>query len=76
MIGFNKLWGVNLISRFPGVVCFRISYPLDQVLEGSSLTGVSMIDNPFDFIFFFSFDKVRRWPRIVRPVCICFMIGG
>ena len=75
MIGFNKLWSMNLVSWFPGVVRFRVSLPLDEVLEGSSPAGVSMIDHPFYFIFFFPFDKVRGWPRIVGSVCVRFAIG-
>ena len=62
MIGVNELWSVDLISWFPSIVCFWISYPLDEILEGSSPAGALMINDPFDFIFFFSFDKVRRGP--------------
>ncbi len=76
MVGINKLWSMNLVGWFPGVVRFWISYPFDEVLEGSSPTSASMINDPFDFIFFFPFDKVRRWPRVVGPVCVCFTIGG
>ncbi len=28
VIGFNKVWGVDL-SWFPGIVCFRIALPFD-----------------------------------------------
>ena len=76
MIGVNKLWSVDLISWFPGVIRFWIPYPLDKILEGSSPPGVSMIDNSFNLIFFFSFDQVRRWPRVVGSMCVRFTIGG
>jgi len=75
VIGFNELWSMNLVSWFPGVVRFRIPFPLDEVLEGSSPASISMIDHLFYLIFFFSFDKVRRWPRIVGSVCVRFAIG-
>src|SRR5216684_423424 len=75
VIGFNKLWSVNLVSWFPGIVRFWIPFPLDEVLESSSPASVSMIDHFFHLIFFFSFDKVRGWPGIVRSVCIRFTIG-
>src|SRR5229473_8127117 len=75
VIGVNKLWSMNLISWFPGVVCFWVSHPLNEVLESSSPAGASMINDFFDLVFFFPFDKVRRWPRIVRSMCIRFMIG-
>jgi len=76
VIGFNNLWSVNLVSWFPGVVCFWVSFPLDKILECSSLTGMSVIDHLLHFVFFFTFDKVRRWPGVVRPVCVGFAIGG
>jgi len=62
VVGVNKLWSVNLVSWFPGVICFWVPYPLDEVLEGSSPAGTPMINDPFNFVFFFPFDKVRRWP--------------
>ena len=76
VIGFNDSWSVNLVSWFPGVIRFRVSLPFDEVLEGSGPAGVSMIDHFFDFVFLFTFDKVRGWPGIVGPVCVGFAIGG
>src|SRR5258708_7013321 len=75
VIGINELRSMNLISWFPGVICFWVPYPLDEVLESSSPSGASMINDSFDLVFFFSFDKVRRWPRVVGPVCVRFVIG-
>ena len=62
MIGINESWGMDLVSWFPGVVCFWIPYPFDKILESSSPTGVPVINDFLHFVFFFSFDKVRRWP--------------
>jgi len=76
VIGVNKLWSMDLISWFPGIICFRVSYPLDKILESSSPPGAPMINDSFDFIFFLSFDKVRRWPRVVGAMCARFAIGG
>ena len=76
MIGFNKLRGVDLVSWFPGVVRFWVPNPLDEILEGSSPAGVSVINDFLHFVFFLSFDKVRGWPGIVRSVCVRFAIGG
>ena len=75
VIGFNELRGVDLVSWFPGVVRFRVPFPFDEVLEGSSPASISVINHFFHLIFFFSFDKVRRWPRIVGSVCVHFAIG-
>ena len=76
VIGVSELWSVDLVSWLPGVIHFQVSYPFDEVLESSSPSGAPMINDPFDLILFFSFDKVRRWPRVVGPVCVRFVIGG
>ncbi len=76
VIGVNELWSVNLVSWFPGVVRFWVPYPLDEVLEGSSPASAPMIDDSFDFVLLLSFNKVRRWPRVVEPMCVCFAIRG
>ncbi len=75
MIGFSELRSMDLASWFPGVVCFWIPFPFDKILKGSSPSGVSVIDDFLHFVFFFTFDKVRRWPRVVWSVCIGFTIG-
>src|SRR5260221_3218834 len=72
VIGFNDLWSVNLVSWFPGVVRFRIPFPFNEILESSSLASIPMIDHFLDFVFFFTFDKVRRWPGVVRSMRVSF----
>ena len=62
VIGFNQVWGMDLVSRFPGVVCFWVPFPFDKILKSSSPSGVSMIDDFLHFVFLFTFDKVRWWP--------------
>ena len=34
-----------------------------------------MADDLLDFVFFFSIDKVRRWPRKVLTMDLIFVIG-
>jgi len=75
VIGFNEVWGMDLVSWLPGVVCLRVSLPFDEVLESSSPTRVPVIDDFFNFVLFFSFNKVRGWSRIVRTMCSRFTIG-
>ena len=36
----------------------------------------AVIDDTFYFIFRFSSDKVRQWPRVVGAMGLVFMIGG
>ena len=75
VIGFNELWSVDLVSWFPGVVCFWVSFPFDEILKGSSPASISVINHFLYLIFFFSSDKVRGWPGIVGSVCVRFAIG-
>ena|SRR5258707_9240050 len=64
-IGFNELWGVDLISWFPSVIGFWVPLPFDQVLEGSRPPMMSVINDLLDLVFFFPFDKVWGWSRVV-----------
>ena len=75
-IGFNELWGVDLISWFPSVISFWIPLPFDQVLEGSRLPRMSVINDLLDLVFFFSFDKVWGWSGIVWSMGCHFAIRG
>ena len=56
MIEFDELWGVYLISWFPGVVTFGVPFPFNQILEsfGSSMTSV--VNNSLHFILLFAID--------------------
>src|SRR5258707_869859 len=75
VIGVNNLWSMDLVSRFPSVISLGVALPFDEVLKGSSPAEVSMINNPFNLVFFFSSDKVRRGSRIVWSMCGRFAIG-
>jgi len=76
VIGFNELQRMDLVSWFPSVIGFRITLPFDQVLESSRPPRMLVINDLFDFILFFSFDKVWGWSRIVGSMCCHFMIRG
>ncbi len=54
--------GMDLISWFPCVVTFGVSFPFDEILEPSGSSVLSVCDNSFNFIFFFSVDEVRMSP--------------
>ena len=51
MILFEKVWGMDILDRFPGVITFRVPFPFHEVLELSRLTLVPVIDQMFDLIF-------------------------
>ena len=61
VIKFDQVRGMYLISWFPCVIAFRVSFSFDEVLEPSRLSVMMVIDNALHFVFFFSVDKVRWW---------------
>ncbi len=74
LIMLDKFRGVNLVSWFPCVVAFGVSLPFDQVLKSFRSSEVSVCNDSFDFVLFFSVDEVRRWSGEVWAVRSCFMI--
>ena len=73
MIFLYQLWGTDVIRGFPGVVAFRVPFPLDQVLEFTPL--IVMGPDGLDLVLRFALDHVRRWPRVVLAVFFCFDVG-
>ena len=51
MILFEKVWSVNILNWFPGVVTFGVSLPLHKVLERSGPSMMSVVDQMFYFVF-------------------------
>src|SRR6266404_2865732 len=74
LIMLDKVGGMDLISWFPCVVALGISFPFDQVLEPFRPSELSVCDNSFDFVFFFSVNEIRRWSGEVWTVRSRFVI--
>ena len=55
----GKLCMFQVPLRYPRVFFSRISFPLDQ--EHAGHQSAMMVENFFNFIFFFFFNKVRQW---------------
>ena len=72
---FDQIGCVDGVSRFPGVIALRVSFPSDQKLESFVSPKVAMCLDGLHLIFFFSADKVRWWSGEVRAVCGSFAIG-
>ena len=72
----HKSWGVYLSCWFPRVISIWVALPVNGILEGACLPMESVIDDAFYFIFCFSRDKVRWWPRVVGAVGLVFVIRG
>ena len=58
--------------RDPGVFFGRVSLPSDQ--EGTGGRSSAVVDDLFNFVFFFAVDKVRGWRREVLAVDLVFAI--
>ncbi len=70
----DKVRGMDLISGFPCVVAFRVSFPFDEVLKSFRSSKLSVCDYSFDFVLLLSVNEVRRWSGEVWAVRSCFMI--
>ena len=70
----DEIRGMDLISWFPCVVTFGVSFPFDQVLKSFRASELSVCDDSFDFVFLFSVNEVRRWSGEVWTVRSRFMI--
>ncbi len=76
LIMLDNFRGMDLISWFPCVIAFGISLPFDEILESFRPSVLSVCDDLFDFILFFSVDEIRGWLGEVWAMRSCFMIGG
>ena len=65
MILPKEIWGMHLVSWFPGVVTFRVAPPLYKVLEHSRASMMSVISDLLHLILFFVIDQVRWRLEIV-----------
>ncbi len=74
LIMLDKFRGMNLVSWFPCIVAFGVSFPFDEILESFQSPELSVCDDSFDFIFLFSVDKVRRWSGKVWAMRSRFVI--
>src|SRR6266851_5883144 len=61
---------------FPRVVAFRVSQPLDQVLQLFSPPLMSVAADGLDFVLFPPSHKVWWRPGVVFSVFFCFAIWG
>ena len=68
MIFLNQLWGEYVLLAFPGVVSRGISLPLDEVLEVSPFSEITMINDGLDFVLFLPINDV--WGRTWKIVSI------
>ena len=70
----NQFWGEHLVEGFPGVVCFWVALPFDQVLELVPSAMEAMVSNGLDFILLFSVHYVRGRFRKIDPMLLCLAI--
>ena len=76
MILLKEIWGIHLVSWFPGVVTFRVALPLYKILECSGMSMMSVISNLFHLILFFVVDQVRWGMGVVWTMGMCFDVWG
>src|SRR5258708_34663120 len=74
MILFEKVWSVNILGWFPGVVAFGVSLPLHIVLEGSRPPLTLVVDQVFDLVFFSTLDQIRGRFRKIEAMDGVFLV--
>ena len=57
----DQYWCVYPICTFPTIVRGTVALPSDKKLQFFCLSMAPRVEHLFNFIFFFSFDKFRRW---------------
>ena len=74
-IVFQESFGVvEILLGFPGIVSSGKTFPFDKEGVASSLLPVG--EYGFNFVFVFSFDKVRRGCCVIGSVDIVLFVGG
>ncbi len=56
MVLFEEVWSMDVLDQLPGIVTFRVPFPLHKVLEHSGPTMMSMVNQVFDLVFFGTLD--------------------
>ena len=74
MIKFDEFRSMHLISWFPCVVTFGVSFPFDEILELSGLAMTSVVYYALHFVLLFAIDQVRWWSGEIGSVCCGFSI--
>jgi hypothetical protein len=55
VVGLDEVWGMNLVSQFPCVICFWVPLPLDKILKHSGPTEALVVDDLFHLVFLLFF---------------------
>src|SRR5579863_7749949 len=76
MISLYEVWGMYLVSWFPGVIALRVALPFEEILELFLLCMTSVASYLLHFVFRFSRDKVRWWSGIVGSVGVHLDVRG
>src|SRR5579863_8592293 len=76
MISLYEVWGVYLVSWFPGVIALWVAFPFEEILELFSPSMTSVASYLLHFIFRFSRDKVRWGSGIVGSVGVRLDVWG
>jgi hypothetical protein len=76
LVLFYQLWGLDMVSWFPGVITFWVALPLDKVLQLFLPPLTSVASDGLDLVLFFVVDKVRWGSREVFSVFFCLYVRG
>ncbi len=75
VILFEKVWSVNVLDAFPGVIAFGVAFPFHEVLERSRLSVSSVVHQVFYLILFGSLDEIGWRSGEIGAMDSVFLIG-
>ena len=74
MIGPYQVCRMHVARVNPFIVAFRESLPLNEILQSLRTSGIPVGEYPFNLLFLFSVNQIRRWPGEVRSMNQRFFI--
>src|SRR5713226_8431542 len=75
VILFKKVWGVNILNWFPGVVTFGVPFPFHKVLERSRPSLTSVVDQVFHLVLLCALYQIWWGLREIGAMDGVFLIG-
>ena len=61
VVFFYQVFGVHVLLWLPCVIRRWIPLPFDQVLELTSASVMSVVNDVFYLVLFLASDQIRRW---------------
>jgi len=75
VIGSDNIWSMHMLGVYPFIIAVQKPLPFDKVLQPSLFPKSLMIKDSFDFLLFFTINKIWGWTQEVQTVFGSLLIG-